>query len=208
MSILNRVALLSLFTVVGCSDVEEHDHDHHDHEHEVMTTVVLTFTSQADGTALEYIWADVENDGDPVIDDVFLAEATDYEVGVQLWNELEDPMEDVTPEIQDEADEHQVFFTGDAVEGPATGENADAILLHDYADEDANGLPLGLLNTVSTLGHGTGDLVVTLRHMPPENDQAIKVEGLADTVATEGFGAIGGANDVSVTFAVEVEHAD
>jgi len=207
MSRFNLVALSSLLAAVACSDVQDDDHDHHDHdhEHEVMTTVVLTFTSTNDGSTLEYLWADAENDGNPVIDDVLLMEATDYDVAVQFWNELEDPTEDVTPEISDEANEHQVFFTGDAVQGPGTGNNASAILEHAYMDADENGLPLGLDNTMTTLGLGTGELVITLRHLPPENDEAVKVDGLAGQVADGGFSVIGGANDVQVTFPVEVQ---
>ena len=205
MSILNRVALFSLLATGGCSDVEDHDHDHHHHEHEVITTVVLSLTSQVDDSVLEYSWADPENDGDPVIDDLILAAGTNYDVAVAFWNELEDPAEDITPEIEDEGDEHQVFFTGDAVQGPATGDNADAIVEHAYADADEEGLPLGLDNTLAALATGTGDLVLTLRHLPAENDEAVKVEGLAEQVADGGFGSIGGENDVQITFVVDVE---
>ena len=39
---------------------------------------------------------------------------------------------------------------------------------------------------------------------PPESGAATKVEGLADTVRTGGFAAIGGDTDVEVTFPVTV----
>ncbi|MDG1480659.1 MAG: type 1 periplasmic binding fold superfamily protein [Myxococcota bacterium] len=194
-----------LLLVSACADVEENDHDHHDHEHEVMTTVVMTFTSLEDDSVVEYVWADPENDGSPVIDDVVLLDATTYDMSVSFLNELEDPAEDITPEIYDESDEHQVFLTGSAVQGPATGSNADAILEHAYADEDDDGLVVGLDNTITTLAVGSGELTVTLRHMPPESDQAVKVDGLAEDVAAGGFSAIGGANDVQVTFNTVVE---
>jgi len=201
--LFRAVPLLLLLS--ACADVEEHDHDHHDHEHEVMTTVVMTFTSLDDDSVVEYAWADPENDGSPVIDDVILLNATTYDLSVSFLNELEDPAEDITPEIYDESDEHQVFLTGSAVQGPATSANADAILEHAYADEDDNGLVVGLDNTITTLAVGSGELTVTLRHMPPESDQAVKIDGLAEDVAADGFSAIGGANDVQVTFNTEVE---
>jgi len=196
-----------LLLLAACADVEgdDHDHDHHDHEHEVMTTISLTFTSQTDGSAFEAVWADPENDGSPVVDDIFLLDGDAYDVSMGILNELEDPAEDVTPEITDESEEHQFFFTGSAVEGPATGANDAAVVAHAYADLDENGLPIGLSNTFTTLAIGAGELTVTLRHMPPESDQAVKVEGLAETVAEGGFGAIGGANDIEVTFNLEVE---
>ena len=123
----------------------------------------------------------------------------------QVHHELEDPAEDITPEIEDEGDEHQVFFTGSAVQGPATGPNPAAVVEHAYADTDADGLPLGLDNTLTTLGVGAGELVLTLRHLPLENDQPVKVAGMAEDVAEGGFGAIGGDNDVQITFNLEVE---
>ena len=177
--------MLFSLLAIGCADVEKpHDH-HHDHEHELMTTVELVFTD-ADGNATTSIWADPENDGDPVIDDIMLG-LGDYSLAFRVLNELEVPTEDVTPEIYDEADEHQVFFTGSAVE----------------ADDD--GLPLGLINDVSVLSDGTGELTVTLRHMPPESGTPVKVDGLAEEVYEEGFTSIPGANDISVTFPVMVE---
>jgi len=203
------IAATFLFAVTACSDVEEddhHDHDHHGHEHEVMTTVILTFTPSTDGAEdLVFTWADPENDGSPVVDDIVLANGVDYAVGVQIWNELEDPAEDVTPEIADEDDEHQTFFTGSAVEGPATGANADAVVTHAYADSDRNGLPLGLENEISAVAVGSGDLTFTLRHMPPESGNAVKVEGLAEAVAEGGFSAIGGADDIQITYSLTVE---
>ena len=197
--------LSSILFFAACSDVEKHDHDHHDHEHEVMTTLILTFTSQADDSVSEFSWADPENDGSPVIDDILLQDAEDYDLTLTILNELEDPAEDVTPEIADEADEHQVFFTGTAVQGPAVSDNTDAVIEQSYGDQDDDGLPLGLLNSITTLGVGSGKLTVTLRHMPPENDNPVKEEGLAEEVAANGFDSIGGANDISVTFNLDVE---
>lgn len=197
--------ILPLLLFTACSDVEKHDHHHHDHEHEVMTTITLTFTSQADGSTSEFTWADPESSGEPVIDSIVLQDADDYDVSITILNELEDPAEDITPEIADEAEEHQVFFTGSAVVGPAAEDSGDAIVEHAYADEDENGLPLGLLNSITTLSTGSGELTVSLRHMPEEDGNAVKVEGLAEDVATGGFESIGGANDIAVTFPITVE---
>ena len=199
---LSRIAPMFLVFATACGDVENPEGEE---ENEVITTLVLTFTPVAGGDALEFSWADVENDGNPVIDDIALSDADDYDVTVSFLNELEDPAEDITLEIQDEDDEHQIFFTGTAVQGPATGTNASAVVEHAYADADADGLPVGLDNTFTTLGTGSGELSVTLRHLPPENGEAVKVSGLADTVASDGFGAIGGDNDVQVTFALDVQ---
>jgi len=188
--------------VGACSDVEGDGHDDHGHthEHEVITTVELVFTDGA-GTQT-FVWADPEDDGSPVIDTVDLAAGT-YTVELSFLNELEDPAEDITPEIADETDEHQVFFTGSAVNGPAA-DNPGAPLDHVYDDVDAGGLPVGLENTLVATA-GSGDLVVTLRHLPEESGSPTKVDGLASDVAAGGLSAIGGESDVSVTFPVTVQ---
>lgn len=207
-----RWSPLLLVLTAACGDVDDvHDHDH-DHNHGLITSVVLNFTDD-DGEVWSFTWSDPEDDGSPVIDDIILPDGADdgdhaergYTLDVEVWNDLEDPAEDVTGDIEEAADEHQLFFTGSGVEGPATGTNTAALIAHDYADSDAGGLPLGIVNTITTRSLGAGELNVTLRHMPPENDQAVKVAGLAEAVASGGFGAIGGDNDVEVTFNIEVE---
>jgi D-alanyl-D-alanine carboxypeptidase len=104
-----------------------------------------------------------------------------------------------------EDDQHQVFVTGSAVQGPATGTNAAAVVSHAYADADANGFPVGLENTVASLMPGSGTLTITLRHLPPENDVAVKTGTLAEDAASSSLDALPGDTDVSVDFALTVE---
>lgn len=209
---VTRLAPLVLLFTTACDDVHDHDHDH-DHNHGITTTLMLLFTPADGGETLTFAWSDPENDGNPLVDDIVLPDGSDhdhhdarsYTLELQLWNDLEDPAEDVTSEVSEDAASHQVFFTGSAVQSPATGDNPSAVVGQAYADTDANGLPIGLESTIDTLAHGTGELTVTLRHMPPENDEAVKTEGLAEQVATDGFSSIGGDNDIQVTFNLEVE---
>lgn len=209
---MNRAHGLSALVLLlssGCSDVEGkedgHDHDHHGHNHGVTTSLYLEFTPQAGGETLSFGWSDPEDDGAPIIDDVVLSDGETYDLSIEVWNDLEDPAEDVTPEIAAEAEEHQFFFTGDSVQGPATGTNEDAIIEHAYADSDADGVPLGLDNTVSVLAAGAGTLTVTLRHLPPEGGNVVKTGDLASEVASGGIDSIAGDNDIQVEFAVSVE---
>ena len=44
-----------------------------------------------------------------------------------------------------------------------------------------------------------------MRHMPLESGASIKTEGAAGDVASGGFAAIGGDNDIQVTFNIAVE---
>jgi hypothetical protein len=48
-------------------------------------------------------------------------------------------------------------------------------------------------------------LTVTLRHLPPENETAVKVAGLAEDAAASGIESLPGDTDVSVDLDVEVQ---
>lgn len=194
--------LLPIGLTVACSDVKEDAHAH-DHSHGLTTALVLHFTD-ADGAVDSFWWEDPEADGVAVqIDEIVLTAGIDYGLELEVLNQLAEPVDDVTVEIAEAGTEHQFFFTGDAVRGPAS-DSESAFLQHTYADTDATGLPLGIQNQLTTLGSGTGALTVTLRHLPNEGSP-IKVDGLAETVAAEGFGSIGGETDIQVTFPVVSE---
>ncbi|MBA3396915.1 MAG: hypothetical protein H0T89_30070 [Deltaproteobacteria bacterium] len=170
---------------------------------ELITTVTLTFTPTGGGTAVTAAFDDPDGPGGaaPVIDPINLPAAS-YMLGVRFENGLETPPEDITIEVADEADQHQLFFIGTAVNGPAS-DRAGAPLTHAYADRDANDLPVGLQNTITATA-GTGQLVVTLRHLPPVNGNPVKTAELAGTVKTSGLAAIGGESDAMVSFDVTV----
>lgn len=182
------------FALFGCSDVKDaHDHDH---DHELITTVLLDFQEETSGDIITAAWTDVELSGSPTADDIVLSIDQRYRVSVSFLNELEQPVEDITPEIDDESDEHQIFFTGDPM---------GRLVEHSYLDSDANGLPIGLDNDFLPLDIGDGVLTLTLRHLPPESEQVIKVEGLNEIAQTDGLSALPGASDVEVDFLLFVE---
>jgi hypothetical protein len=197
---VKKLALIPLL-LAACADTEK---PLENNEEELITTVVLDFIP-ASGSATSFTWADPEADGSPVVDDITLADGETYAVSVSFLNELEDPAEDITEEVDAESDQHQVFFTGSAVNGPATGDNPAAVVSHAYTDTDANGFPVGLTNTVTTFMPGSGTLTLTLRHLPPENDVAVKTGTLAEDAAAGGIAALPGDTDVSVDFALTVE---
>lgn len=175
-----------------------------DNENEVITSVVLTFTPTAGGAARVFTFNDEDGDGGaaPTIDTIGLTDGASYTATVKFENRLETPAEDITVEVADESDQHQIFFTGTGVSGPASG-TANAALVHTYADADANGLPIGLSNSFTAHG-GSGNLIVTLRHMPPVNDQPAKTAAAATTVRDSGFATLGGSTDAQVTFPVAI----
>lgn len=202
---MRHLALPLLLGLAACDDVSEGDGHDHDHDHGALTRVELTFTPQGGGAAETFVWADPEDDGSPEIDPITLADGTTYDLDLAFWNDLEDPPEEVTPEVLEDGTSHQVFFTGAAVQSPATGAQPGAILEQAYADSDDNGDPIGVANTVTALQTGTGVLTLTLRHMPPEDDTPVKTATAAEDVAAGGFNAIGGDNDLQVDFDLTVE---
>jgi hypothetical protein len=199
---LSRLAfLLPVAALAACGAATPDE----DNEEEVITTVTLTFTPDGGGDAIEATWADPENDGSPVIDAITLGDGTTYALAVSFLNELEDPAEDITTEVAEEDDEHQVFVLGSAVEGPATGTNDDAVVTHAYDDADADGNPVGLANTITATGAGAGALRIVLRHLPAEDGTALKAAGLAEDLAADGLDALPGSTDADVSFDLTVE---
>ena len=200
------IGAVALF--VGCGDVGHHDHDHHGHNHdhnEVITTVQLTFTPASGGEPLIASWSDPESDGSPVIENITLTNGETYAVTMAFLNELEDPAEDMTAEIQQESDEHQAFFFGPAVQGPANQDNSAAIVVHEYTDEDSAGFPVGLANTFTAKEAGNALMNVSLRHMPPVNGTAVKTGSLADTLSSGSLTDLPGSSDINVEFTITVE---
>ena len=173
-------------------------------EGEVITTAELTFSPTGGGAATIAVFDDPDGDGGeaPTVDEVTL-QAGMYTLTVRFENRLENPAEDITVEVADESQEHQVFLTGSAVDGPAS-DNPGALLLHSYDDQDVNGLPIGLRNAV-VASAGSGELVVTLRHLPPVGGAMVKSAELSSEVRDGGFSAIGGSTDAQVSFAVTIQ---
>jgi hypothetical protein len=174
-------------------------------ENEVFTTVTLKFTSASGAAPITVAVDDPDGDGgnSPTIQPLNLP-AGMYEMSVKFENKLENPAEDITLEVLDESSDHQVFFRGTAVNGPASNQPS-APLTHAYSDVDAKGLPVGIVNAITAMP-GAGMLTVTLRHMPPINGMAVKTAGVSEQVRKDsGFASIGGSSDVQVTFPVTVQ---
>jgi hypothetical protein len=77
-------------------------------------------------------------------------------------------------------------------------------LTHTYTDSDSQGLPIGLTNSF-VAATGSGQLTVTLRHLPPINNEAVKTAAAGAAVRdANGFSTLGGTTDAQVTFSVTV----
>lgn len=210
---LRRVALLLLLAVPTACDSDEpgatDGSDTGDEDTELLTTVTLTFTAP-DGTTVTASFEDEDGPGGASgsSDPVTLAAGVEYQLDVAFGNSLETPPEDITAEIREEAEEHQVLFYG-GVSGPATLPGDGNI--HTYADLESDyggnavgeDLPVGLANTLSLSPEPhTFDLKVMLRHVPELNGTPQKTASLAQDFAN---GDPAGEVDADVTFSVMVE---
>lgn len=182
-------------------------------ESEIITTVTLTFAPQGGGDPVVAAFSDPDGDGgvsgssDPIV----LSTGTTYDLSIGFANELVSPAEDIGAEIAQEAEAHQIFVTGTAVEGPATAAAPGAPLLQAYADVESDygtnavgdDLPVGLAHTVAARAAGTGTFVVTLRHLPELNGAPQKEPGLAEQLAAGEL--LPGDVDAAVTFELTVQ---
>ena len=173
-------ALLSI-AMIGCSDDDTAPEVINDEE--LITTVILTLTQES-GDQVVLTTVDLDGDGpdEPVTTVVGnFSQNTQYQGAVQFLNETEDPAEDITQEVIEEADEHQVFYTiSDGLNITTT-----------YLDSDSNGNPLGVSITLETGEASSGSLTVTLRHEPVKPN--------------DGLESAGGETDISTSFDVSIQ---
>ena len=173
-------ALLTL-AMLGCSDDDTTPEIIN--EDELITTVILTLTPDS-GDQVVLTTIDLDGDGpdEPVTTVVGnFSENTQYQGAVQFLNETEDPAEDITQEVIEEADEHQVFYT------ISEGLNIQTT----YEDQDSQGNPLGVQITLSTGAASEGSLTLTLRHEPVKPN--------------DGLESAGGETDISTSFDVSIQ---
>jgi hypothetical protein len=129
-----------------------------ENQEELITTVRLTFTPTGGGTPVVATWQDLDGDGGgaPVVSAITLAGNTTYTLVVTMSDASKSPAVDITEEIEEEAEEHQLFFRTSGLTGMTIA----------YNDKDADNRPIGLSNTVTTPTAGAGTLTVILRHEP------------------------------------------
>ena len=179
---MKRCSMYALLAIamVGCSD---DDAPVVINQEEVITTVVLTLTPQS-GNQVVLTTIDLDGDGPDVPETSVsgsFSENTQYQGAVRFLNETETPAEEITDEVLEEADEHQVFYT------ISEGLN----ITTTYLDFDSNGNPLGINITLVTGEASSGSLTVTLRHEPVKPN--------------DGLDSAGGETDVTTTFDVSIE---
>jgi hypothetical protein len=172
------------------------------HEHEVFTRVVLEVKKDGETNFKKYTFEveghddhghDDHGDDDHGDDDhgdehteVELDTNSTYHVSIFFYNDSDpDNIEDVTLEIIEEADVHQVFYEMTEIPGFSIAAASDDI-------KDSNGNPLFLKTSWTTASETSGDVKAYLIH-----------EATSKTGSTRAD--FGGATDVEIEFEVHIE---
>lgn len=191
--------LFATFAFVSCSD-DDDAAPPEENEEEVITNVTLIFTNDADPNDVVTATA-VDPDGEGIAElqvqgGITLAMDTQYTLTFEILNALETPAEDIGEEIEEEDDEHQIFFsfTNNAFDSPMGDGNIDtASDPINYNDQDDNMNPVGLSTTWTTPASTTagGTFVVRLQHQPD--------------IKTDSTGANDGDTDFNLTFTLNIQ---
>ncbi len=136
-------------------------------ESELITQVVITLTPTGGGASISATIEDPDGPGplppDPPTQTLTLTQGGTYDGTIEFFD-ASDPadIEDITVEVEEEAEEHRVFYT---VAGLTGVDIPDASL-----DTDGNGAPLGLTFQVEVdaSASGTGTIQVVLSHYDEE----------------------------------------
>ena len=177
------------------------------HEHEVFTRVVIEIKEEIMTNYTKYTFEveghddhgdddhgdDDHGDDDHGDDDhgdehmaIELNTDTTYNVGIFFYNDSDpDNIENVTLEVIEEADAHQVFYEMTEIPGFSIAAAPDDT-------KDSNGNPLFLKTTWTTTAETSGDVKAYLIHEPTSKTGSARAD-------------FGGATDVEIEFEVHIE---
>lgn len=193
------IALFLFILVFACSKDEDPEPAN---EEEVITLVTLEVTKVGSSETITYNFEveghahDDEDDDDDDDDhdghegehaEIELEPNSSYNVSMLIYNDT-DPnnIENVTLEVIEEADEHQIYY---AITDELSGFSI-ASASNDTSDSDGN--PLFLKTTWTTIGETSGDVVGYLIHEPTSKTGSTRND-------------FGGATDFEIEFEVHVE---
>lgn len=172
------ILALSLVAMTACSN--DDDTPEQINEEEEITDVVLTLTETGTTNVTTYEL----NEGNGFTGSITIDAGVSYESSIEFLD-LSDPSapEDITEEVIEEADEHQVFYDNSV--GTLTINSANDDVL------DSAGAPVGINTVWNAEGSTQGNLVIYLIHEPV-------------TKSGETRDDFGGETDVEVSISVVV----
>ena len=173
-----------LFTLLLASCSKDNETPEVVNEEELITTLTVTLVPESGGNSIVLTTRDLDGDGpnEPVITiSSNLTAGVTYIGSIELLDETKSPAENITEEVEEEADEHQFFYTiGSGLDVTATTTNL-----------DSEGNLLGTEFELTANAASSGSLTFTLRHEP--------------TKPNDGLRSAGGETDIEATFAITVE---
>ena len=173
-------------------------------EEELITTFIITLNEQELITTLTTTLGEDGGSGTPVVqfrdldgpggnaatlDTLTVATGRTYDGEIQLLDESKTPVEDITEEVEDEAEAHQFFFVkgGNLSAGALTITDKES----DYGTQTGTDHPVGVrFRLVVANNTGNGTLRVSLSHYPSGGKNG---------------SAPGSETDIDVTFPVKIE---
>ena len=195
---IKSIIALSLFILIlSCSKDSDPDPVH---EEEVITLVTLEVTKVGSSETKKYNF-EVEghdhgeedheeedhddHDGEHL--EIELEANSSYNVSMMIYNDTDpDNIEDLTPEIIEEVNEHQIFY---AITDELSGFSISSA---SNDPKDSEGYPLFQKTTWTTTGETSGDVVGYLIHEPTSKTGSTRND-------------FGGAVDFEIEFEVHVE---
>lgn len=191
MKTLKTIALVFSTVAIFTSCSDDDNKSTPVNEEELITTVKVTLTNGTNIitlTSKDLDGPDAPGATEITVDGPLLANTT-YTGKVELLNETETPVEIVSEEIEESAQEkldHQFFFAAiPSLLGTFT-----------YADLDGEGNPIGLRFTFTTGAASTGSLSVILRHLPNKSATGVSSGDITNA---------GGSTDAQAIFPITVE---
>lgn len=161
------VTLITGLLIASCKkDDKKPDDHHHDHENELITTVQLNFSGKGisgNDTTFTVSFDDPDGTGGnkpTAFDTIRFASNKTYTCDLILLDKSKNPVDTISNEVKEEADEHLFFFT------PS---NSDALSVT-INDKDSKGRNLGLKTSWVTKKATNGTVKVKLMHQPGVKD--------------------------------------
>lgn len=182
---LKNISLALLGLVVLSCNNDDNTPPPVTNEEELITTVKVTLTNG--GTVITLESKDLDGDGPnaPVVTaSGNLTANTTYSGIVEFLNESVNPADNITAEIEAEDEDHQVFYQLASGLGTLT-----------YTDTDSNSKPVGLAFSYQTNSANSGNLIITLRHLPNKSASGVSSGDITNA---------GGSTDAQVTIPITI----
>lgn len=160
------LSLISLF-LIGCKKDTSNPKDViPTEENELITTMELTFTGKGElggDTTFVVTFNDPDGEGGnaPIqFDTIRLLKNSSYSVEVMLFDKSKSPMDTISNEVVEEANDHLFFYTP----------NPSQLVHVTINDKDLNSKNLGMKSTWSTQEASSGKITIKLMHQPGIKD--------------------------------------